>query len=237
MGISARFLELKTRLRRETWRSSCTRIHLHKCTPLLTAVLASAFQKPVLPSLSSLRDGCTGLIVSFSATVSWPVSLLFQAPSSLSDAFFLDNRDLNAGLPTAAFLLQPWLWLLRLCPTPFSDLAPPQPPHRSSALPMLSFPRPSRTRWAPSPPHVLLPCWTFWRSPPGSLLLIAKRSSNRPPLGKLSQPLFPSPSSWVRWRVLCTTALTPWLPSILILNHAIVLLYLPGSLPHWPVSS
>lgn len=111
--------------------------------------------------------------------------------------------------------------------------APSSPPHRS-ALPTLSFPQ-LRTRWAPSPPlRVLLPlprtaflAFTTWLPPTHP----SKRSSNRPPLGEAFSAPLPSPSSWVRCRVLCT-ALTPWLPSIIILNHAIVSLCLPGSLPH-----
>lgn len=111
--------------------------------------------------------------------------------------------------------------------------APSSPPH-CSALPTLSFPQ-LRTRWAPSPPlRVLLPlprtaflAFTTWLPPTHP----SKRSSNRPPLGEAFSAPLPSPSSWVRCRVLCT-ALTPWLPSIIILNHAIVSLCLPGSLPH-----
>ena len=157
-----------------------------------------------------------------------------QAPSSLSDAFFLDNCDLKAGLPAmllscfsldrgfsgcVILLLEVWL------PSAGTLTARPSPHWASHS---------SWTCWAPSLP---LPKTTFlafttWLPPtyPSEL------NSNRPPLGEAFSGPFPSPSSWVRCRVLCT-ALTPWLSSIIILNHTIILLYLPGSLPHWPVSS
>ena len=119
----------------------------------------------------------------------------FQAPSSLSDAFFLDNRDLNAGLPTAllsCFSLDRGssgcvILLLKI----WRPLQPPSllgPAHAElPAAPGLA-----------GLPHPLCVCYSLcleqhsWRSPPGSLLLILQSEAQIDHLwGKLSQPLFP----------------------------------------------
>lgn len=98
-----------------------------------------------------------------------------QVPSSLSDAFFLDNHDLNAGLPTillscfsldrgssGCVILLLKIWLLLQPPSPLG------PPHTElPAAPGLA-----------GLPHSLFMCYSLcleqhsWHSPPGSLLLI-----------------------------------------------------------------